>query len=65
MHIKTQQKFKSRRTGDVVKVTKIARSTIDSKWDQCILADTKSGRVIQGTQRVVFADSIRRRYFAV
>jgi len=66
MHVKNQQKFTSRRTGDVIKVTKIKRDiSLDSKFDVITVADTKNGKVIQGTQRTVYADSIRRRYFKV
>ena len=63
MRIKIHQKFTSRRTGDVIKVTKIERSTVNSKWDRYLISDTDSyGKVIKGTQRSVFSNSIQRRY---
>ena len=65
MQIKSAQKFSSKQSGNVIKVTKITRSAAGHIYDRCLVGDTKMGRVIQGTQRVVYADSIRRRYSKV
>jgi hypothetical protein len=62
MIIKSAQKFSSKRTGLEIKVTKIKRSTVSSKYDSCTVGDSNFGYVIKGTQRVIQADSIRRRY---
>lgn len=64
MLVKQSQKFVSKESGNIIKVTKVARSRVSSIYDVCTVSDANfvSGSVIPGTRRFVFADSIRRRY---
>ena len=64
MYIKSAQRFISIQSGVQIKVTKIERSMVDSKYDRCTVSNTNQyGRVDSSTRRVIQADSIRRRYF--
>lgn len=64
MFVKQSQKFVSKVSGNLIKVTRIRRSSVDNRYDVCTVADayTSNGRVVPGTHREIFADSIRRRY---
>jgi hypothetical protein len=67
MKIKLQQKFASRVTGEVIKVTKIEMRMGDksSKFDVCRVCDVVAGKAVLKTARLMYSDSIRRRYTEV
>lgn len=65
MYVKQTQKFMSKESNNVIKVTKVQRSGVDHRYDQCTVCDVEGGRAVSSTRRVIFADSIRRRYYKV
>lgn len=65
MKIKQRQQFASKATGQIVKVTKVIRNTWNPERDDCYVTDVKDGQLVKGTRRVVYADSLRRKYSPV
>ena len=66
MQIKRLQQFISRTTGQVVKVTKVIRSDVNSrKQDLCRVSDVVGGVLQTKTARMIRSDSLRRRYVNV
>lgn len=65
MFIKTREVFKSKQTGAVIKVTKVIRSVAGNRFDDCLVRSYVNGKPVADSVRVVFADSIRRRYWKV
>lgn len=64
MKVNARDKFVSRQTTRRIRVTSVVRSIMDSRHDLCFVVDLhNNGRPVAGTQRVILADSIRRRYF--
>lgn len=69
MKIFTRNTFRSvANPSRVIKVTKIERDAFgNSRYDVCKVVDVNdfTGKKIPGTERTVYADSIRRRYYLV
>lgn len=65
MFIKTREMFKSKETGAEIRVTKITRSKAGNKFDDCLIKNYVNGKPIHTSLRMVYADSIRRRYWKV
>lgn len=60
--LKKNQKFESVIAKRRVKITKVVTRAGSNKYDTLEIVDIVNGKVVKGTERVVFADSIRRRY---
>ena len=65
MKVSRFESFKSKQTGALIKVSKVVRSTANSRSDNCVVRNYENGKPQPGSVRVVFADSIRRRYWKV
>ena len=65
MKIKLQQKFASRKTGSVIKVTKVEHVSDSSELNVYRVCDVIDGKAVAKTSRTMYSDSIRRRYTKV
>jgi hypothetical protein len=65
MKVSRFESFKSKQTGTLIKVTKVVRSAAGNRFDNCVVRSYENGKPQPGSVRVVFADSIRRRYWKV
>lgn len=68
MKIFTRNKFRSTANYHrIIKVTKVQRNPNDAKFDLCHVVDLnhQTGKKVPGTERTVYADSIRRRYYSI
>jgi hypothetical protein len=63
MKVKKSQKFESKQSMRKIRVLKIVVRSEDSRYDcvQVANIDNKN-KMVPGTTRVIYADSIRRRY---
>jgi len=65
MKVKRTQKFCSKQSERVIRVLQIVEKAAQRKNDRVKVVDVDSkNKQIAGTVRVIFADSIRRRYKA-
>lgn len=64
MKVKKFEKFCSKQSSRVIRVLEIVEKAKDSKFTKVKVADIDhKNKRIAGTVRVIYADSIRRRYF--
>lgn len=65
--VKTKDMFESVKTGQKIKVTRVEkRSVTDPKYDLIRVVNVNlDGSTVNETARVIYADSIRRRYKGV
>jgi len=64
MQVKKSQKFYSKQSDRVIRVLKIVEKAEHSRFNLVRVVDVdQKNKRISGTVRVIYADSIRRRYF--
>lgn len=64
MQVKKSQKFYSKQSDRVIRVLKIVEKAKHSRFNLVRVVDVdQKNKQISGTVRVIYADSIRRRYF--
>lgn len=66
MKVKTNQMFESKAGMSTIKVKKVERDIYgDNRYDRVTVVNLSNGKQLKSTERQVYADSIRRRYYPV
>lgn len=66
MNVKRLQYFANNITGQIVKVTKVIRPSIESrKKDLCMVKNVVNNKIDDSSARYLLSDSLRRKYYAI